>query len=70
MADAKEDAAIIKHQKPHFSDARLLAKHLNLTREDVHSISHSTGDWYHIAKTYNVEPRVVKVIKINSGVEV
>jgi hypothetical protein len=70
MADAKEDAAIIKHRKPHFSDARLLAKHLNLTREDVHSISHSTGDWHRIAKTYNVEPKVVKVIKVNSGVEV
>ena len=70
MADAKSDVTILKHQKPHFRDSRLLAKHLNLTREDVHSISHSTGDWFRIAKTYNVEPNVVKVIKINSGVEV
>jgi hypothetical protein len=67
MADAKDDVEITKHQKPHFRDARLLAKHLNLTHEDVRSISHSTGDWHRVAKTYNVDPKVVKVIKINTG---
>ena len=67
MTDAREDSEIQKHIKPHFRDSRLLAKHLNLTREDVHSISYSTGDWYRIAKTYNVEPKVVKVIKVNTG---
>ena len=40
MADAKDDTEVQKHIKPHFRDSRLLAKHLNLTREDVHSISH------------------------------
>ena len=67
MADAKQDVEILKHQKRHFNDSRHLAKHLNLTTEDVISISHSTGDWHRIAKTYNVEPKIVKVIKINTG---
>ena len=67
MSDAKEDTEILKNVKPHFRDSRLLAKHLNLTREDVHSISHATGDWYRIAKTFRVDPKVVKVIKVNTG---
>jgi len=67
MADAKDDSEVQKHIKPHFRDSRLLAKHLNLTREDVHSITHMTGDWHRIAKTYNVDPKVVKVIKVNTG---
>ena len=67
LADAKDDSQIQKHIKPHFRDSRLLAKHLNLTREDVHSITHMTGDWHRIAKTYNVDPKVVKVIKVNTG---
>ncbi len=67
MADAKDDTEVQKHIKPHFRDSRLLAKHLNLTREDVHSITHMTGDWHRIAKTYNVDPKIVKVIKVNTG---
>ena len=39
MADAKQDVEILYHQKRHFNDSRQLAKHLNLTTEDVISIS-------------------------------
>lgn len=67
MEDARNDNEISKHVKPHFRDSNLLAQHLGLTKGDVHTIAHATGDWYKIAKSFSVEPKVVKVIKVNQG---
>ena len=66
--DAKHDEDILKHVRSHFSNPDTLAKHLNLTRNDIHAISHSTGDWYKVAKQFKIEPNVVKIIKVNQGV--
>jgi len=68
--DARNDESITKHVKSHFSNADILAKHLDLTRGDIHTISHSAGDWYKIAKQFKIEPNIVKIIKVNQGMMV
>ena len=68
LKDARDDIEITKHVKPHFRDSNLLAQHLGLTKGDVHTIAYATGDWHKIAKSFSVEPRIVKVIKVNQGV--
>ena len=68
MEDARADENILKHSKRHFRDANLLAKHVGLTSGDVRTIAHTTGDWYEVAKNFNIEPDIVKVIKVNYNV--
>ena len=48
-----------------FTDAGQIAKHVGLTSSEVNSINESMGDWHKIAKAYHVQPKVVKVIKLN-----
>jgi hypothetical protein len=68
LDDAKNDSEISPHIKSHFKDATLLAKHVGLAPMDVRGIAHSTGDWYNIAKNFGIEPKLVKVIKVNYNV--
>lgn len=68
LDDAKNDLEISPHIKSHFKDATLLAKHVGLAPIDVRGIAHSTGDWYNIAKNFGIEPKIVKVIKVNYNV--
>ena len=42
-----------------------LAKHVGLTASEVVTINQTMGDWHNIAKSYNVNAKVVKVIKTN-----
>ena len=42
-----------------------LAKHVGLTASEVVTINQTMGDWHNIAKSYNVDAKVVKVIKTN-----
>ena len=65
LDDAKNDSEISPHIKSHFKDATLLAKHVGLAPIDVRGIAHATGDWYNIAKNFGIEPKIVKVIKVN-----
>ena len=76
LEDAKRDASILK-MLPHNSiqlnsvqSVGLFAKDLGITSMDVHGLLHSRGDWYRIAKEWNVSPQVVKVVKVtfNGGV--
>jgi len=48
-----------------FTDAGQIAKYVGLTSGEVNSINESMGDWHKIAKAYHVQPKVVKVIKLN-----
>jgi len=48
-----------------FSNIHQIAKHVGLTSGEVNSINESMGDWHKIAKAYHVQPKVVKVIKLN-----
>jgi len=48
-----------------FSNVHQIAKHVGLTSGEVNSINESMGDWHKIAKAYHVQPKVVKVIKLN-----
>ena len=48
-----------------FADVNQIAKHVGLTSGEVNSINESMGDWHKIAKAYHVQPKVVKVIKLN-----
>jgi hypothetical protein len=48
-----------------FTDVGQIAKHVGLTSGEVNSINESMGDWHKIAKAYHVQPKVVKVIKLN-----
>ena len=54
----------INHGKV-FADVNQIAKHVGLTSGEVNSINESMGDWHKIAKAYHVQPKVVKVIKLN-----
>ena len=42
-----------------------LAKHVGLTASEVVTINQTMGDWHNIAKSYNVDAKIVKVIKTN-----
>ena len=48
-----------------FTDVNQIAKHVGLTSSEVNSINESMGDWHKIAKAFQVQPKVVKVIKLN-----
>jgi hypothetical protein len=42
-----------------------LAKHVGLTASEVVTINQTMGDWHNIAKSYNVDAKIIKVIKTN-----
>lgn len=44
-----------------------LAKHVGLTASEVVTINQTMGDWHNIAKSYNVNAKIIKVIKTNMG---
>ena len=44
-----------------------LAKHVGLTASEVVTINQTMGDWHNIAKSYNVDAKIIKVIKTNMG---
>ena len=44
-----------------------LAKHVGLTASEVVTINQTMGDWHNIAKSYNVDAKIIKIIKTNMG---
>jgi len=50
-----------------FWDVQVVAKSLGLTHVDVHGLYQSQGDWYKIADQWNVQPEVVKAVKVAFG---
>lgn len=65
LHEAELDNNISKHLQPGLDNTHRLAKYTGLTNDEVNTINHTMGDWYNIAKSYNIEPMYVKVIKIN-----
>ena len=73
MLEAQKDSLIIKHI-PRQSldinkedDVSFLAMKLGITKQDIKVISNSKGDWYRIAKAYQINPSVVKIVKVTLG---
>jgi hypothetical protein len=60
-----QDAAMDNLQNPNLHNANAIAKYVGLTASEVNSINHTMGDWFNIAKSYNIEPKMVKIIKSN-----
>ena len=63
--EAQMDNDVVPHLTNTLNSPLNLAKYVGLTSSEVNAINHTMGDWYDIAKSYNVEPKVVKVIKMN-----
>lgn len=63
--EAELDNNVVKHLSSSRTSSRQLASYVGLTSEEVTNIHHTMGDWHKIAKSYNVQPEVVKVIKIS-----
>jgi len=73
VLDARQDPTITK-MLPNklvsidsFWDVQIIAKSLGLTSVDVHGLYQSQGDWYKIADQWNVQPEVVKAVKVAFG---
>jgi len=73
VLDARQDPTITK-MLPNksvsidsFWDVQIIAKSLGLTSVDVHGLYQSQGDWYKIANQWNVQPEVVKAVKVAFG---
>ena len=60
-----QDVAMDNLQNPNLHNANTIAKYVGLTASEVNSINHTMGDWFNIAKSYNIEPKMVKIIKSN-----
>jgi len=63
--EAELDNNVVKHLSSSRTSSRQLASYVGLTSEEVTNIHHTMGDWHKIAKSYNVQPEVVKVIKMS-----
>jgi len=50
-------------------DVQDMARNLGITGVDVHGLYQSQGDWHKVAKQWNVNPNVVKVVKVAFGGE-
>ena len=63
--DAKMDDSIMKQARPLMgSDADTIASSLSIDPLDVKDIVAHGGDWENIAKAFEVEPDVVKIVKV------
>jgi len=60
-----QDADMDNLQKSNLNNAYDIAKYIGLTASEVISINQTMGDWYNIAKSYSIEPQMVKIIKTN-----
>ena len=60
-----QDAAMDNLQKSNLNNAYDIAKYIGLTASEVLSINQTMGDWHNIAKSYSIEPQMVKIIKTN-----
>ena len=60
-----QDAAMDNLQKSNLNNAYDIAKYIGLTASEVLSINQTMGDWHNIAKSYGIEPQMVKIIKTN-----
>ena len=63
--EASLDGDVSTHIAPSLHSPVNLAKYTGLTSSEVTAIQHTMGDWHTIAKSYNVKPQVVKIIKMN-----
>ena len=63
--EASLDGDVSIHIAPSLQSPVNLAKYTGLTSSEVTAIQHTMGDWHNIAKSYNVKPQVVKIIKMN-----
>jgi hypothetical protein len=63
--EASLDSDVSTHITPSLQSPVNLAKYTGLTSSEVTAIQHTMGDWHNIAKSYNVKPQVVKIIKMN-----
>lgn len=63
--EASLDGDVSTHITPSLQSPVNLAKYTGLTSSEVTAIQHTMGDWHNIAKSYNVKPQVVKIIKMN-----
>lgn len=65
VMDAKMDDSIMKQARPLMgSDADTIASSLSIDPLDVKDIVAHGGDWENIAKAFEVEPDVVKIVKV------
>jgi hypothetical protein len=65
VMDAKMDDTIMKQARPLLgSDIETLAVSLSIDPIDVRDIVAHGGDWENIAKAFEVEPDVVKIVKV------
>ena len=60
-----QDADADNLQKSNLNNAYDIAKYIGLTASEVISINQTMGDWHNIAKSYSIEPQMVKIIKSN-----
>ena len=60
-----QDADMDNLQKSNLNNAYDIAKYIGLTASEVLSINQTMGDWHNIAKSYGIEPQMVKIIKTN-----
>ena len=74
LADARLDPQVLKLLPTkqnlnlnNYDDVLLMANRLEITPQDVHSITHSQGDWNNIAKTLQIPPHVVGSVKVGFG---
>ena len=65
LHEAELDSNISKHIRQGLNNTRRLAEYTGLTNDEVNTINHTMGDWYNIAKSYRIEPKYIKVIKMN-----
>ena len=74
LANARTDPQVLKLLpiKKHLNlnnhdDVLLMANRLEITPQDVHSITHTQGDWQNIAKTLQIPPSLVGSVKLVFG---
>ena len=73
IIEASQDSDVIKHlpnkqvSTDSWDDIILVAKHLDITPQDVIGLLNYHGDWDRVAKKFNINPIVIKAVKVAFG---